>query len=98
MTNSLLSQSSVALAKVDGTLIASETYALPSNAGSKVRFSSIPAIPAAIMAASAKYGFTSPPGTLFSKRSEWPDPTKRIAQVLLSLPHFIAVGAKDPST
>ena len=34
----------------------------------------MPAIPAAIMAASAKYGFTYPPGTLFSKRSENDDP------------------------
>ena len=42
--------------------------------------------------------FKAPPGTRFSKRSEGPWPTTRSAQVRLSRPQAIAVGAKLPGT
>ena len=50
------------------------------------------------MPATARYGFTSPPGTRFSTRSDWPWPTRRSAQVRLSTPQRTAVGAKLPGT
>ena len=59
---------------------------------------SIPWRPAAIIAASARYGFTSAPGSRFSTRSPWPCPTTRIEQVRLSLPQATAVGANEPFT
>ncbi len=49
-------------------------------------------------AATARYWFTSPPGTRFSTRRLWPWPTTRSAQVRLSIPQATAVGAKLPST
>ena len=51
-----------------------------------------------MMPATARYGLTSPPGTRFSSRSEAPWPTSRNAQVRLSRPHLIAVGANEPVT
>ena len=54
--------------------------------------------PAAIIAASARYGFTSAPGSRFSTRFAGPSPTTRIEQVRLSLPHATAVGANEPGT
>ena len=53
--------------------------------------------PPASIAASARYGFTSPPGTRFSIRALGPCPTRRTAQVRLSSPHATAVGANEPS-
>ncbi len=58
----------------------------------------MPCSPAAISAATARYGLTSPPGTRFSTRSDSPWPTTRSAQVRLSVPQAIAVGAKLPAT
>ena len=50
----------------------------------------------AIIAAIARYGLTSPPGTRFSTRSDGPCPTSRSAQVRLSTPQRTAVGANEP--
>jgi hypothetical protein len=50
-----------------------------------------------MIAARARYGLTSPPGTRFSSRSEEPWPTTRRAQVRLSWPQATAVGAKLPA-
>ena len=47
----------------------------PSARGSSGSSLSMPCRPAAIIAATARYGFTSPPGTRFSTRSEGPCPT-----------------------
>ena len=82
----------------DGTRSESDAYALPANASSSFNLRLIPSRPAAMIPATARYGLTSPPGTRFSKRSDWPCPTKRKAQVRLSLPQRIAVGANDPGT
>ncbi len=49
-------------------------------------------------AATARYWLTSPPGARNSIRMPWPCPTTRTAQVRLSIPHAIEVGAKLPST
>ena len=43
-----------------------------------------------------RYGFTSPPGTRFSTRSDEPWPTTRSAHVRLSTPQAMPVGAKLP--
>ena len=58
----------------------------------------MPCRPAAIIAASARYGFTSAPGSRFSTRFASPWPTTRIEHVRLSLPQATAVGANEPST
>src|SRR4051794_14574678 len=51
----------------------------------------MPCSPAAIIAASARYGFTSAPGSRFSTRLPCPCPTTRIEHVRLSFPHATAV-------
>jgi hypothetical protein len=53
--------------------------------------------PPASIAARARYGLTSPPGTRFSIRAPAPVPTSRTEQVRLSSPHAMAVGANDPT-
>ncbi len=58
----------------------------------------MPCRPPAISAATARYWLTSPPGARHSIRMPWPWPTTRSAQVRLSIPQAIAVGAKLPST
>jgi len=73
-------------------------YAFPvtgSGSGSSCR---TPSSALTTRAASARYGFTSPPGTRHSTRSDGPCPTRRSAQVRLSGPHATAVGAKLPGT
>ena len=57
----------------------------------------MPCSPDAIIAAIARYGLTSPPGTRFSTRSDGPCPITRSEQVRLSWPHATAVGANEPS-
>ena len=69
---------------------------MPSSGGSSSSSFSIPCSPAAIIAASARYGFTSAPGSRFSIRSDGPCPTARSEQVRLSSPQAIAVGANEP--
>ena len=73
-------------------------YALPVTGGSSVSSWSMPCSPAAIIAATARDGFTSPPGTRHSTRSDGPCPTSRSAQVRLSGPQRTEVGAKLPGT
>ena len=52
----------------------------------------------ATIAATARYGLTSPPGVRFSTRTEaGACPTMRSAQVRLSVPHRIDVGANEPA-
>ena len=70
---------------------------MPSTGGSSSSSESTPCRPAAIIAASARYGLTSAPGSRFSSRSASPWPTTRIEQVRLSLPQATAVGANEPS-
>ncbi len=73
-------------------------YAFPftgSGSGSSRR---TPSTAAATRAATARYGFTSPPGTRHSTRSDGPRPISRNAQVRLSGPQATAVGAKLPGT
>src|SRR6204780_1562368 len=71
-------------------------YALPVIGGGNGSDRDLPSSAAAISPASARYGFTSPPGTRHSTRSEGPCPTSRSAHVRLSGPHATAVGAKLP--
>ena len=94
---SLLPNSRAASARLARTLGLAERYALPLSIGSSSRPWSMPCSPAAISAATARYGFTSPPGTLFSRRSECPLPTTRSAHVRLSSPQATVVGAKLPA-
>ena len=51
------------------------TYALPVSIGSSSSSFSMPWRPPAMIAATARYGLTSPPGTRFSTRSDCPWPT-----------------------
>ena len=51
--------------------------------------------PPAIVAANARYGFTSAPGMRDSTRKPPPWPTTRKPHVRLSRPHASAVGAHD---
>ena len=83
---------------VDGTRSESDAYAFPWKASSNFNLRLIPSSPAAMIPATARYGLTSPPGTRFSSRSDCPCPTSRNAQVRLSRPQRIAVGAKEPGT
>ena len=55
-----------------------------------------PCRPPASIAAIARYGLTSPPGSRFSSRALGPWPTSRTAQVRLSWPQATAVGANEP--
>ena len=64
-----LSSAAIASRSVDGKRSASETYALPSSAGPSSSLCSIPCSPAAISAANARYGLTSPPGIRVSTRN-----------------------------
>src|SRR5512132_2015296 len=57
----------------------------------------IPHMPLAIVAANARYGFASPPGSRLSTRNPVCSPTVRNPHVRLSRLHTIAVGAHDPS-
>jgi hypothetical protein len=57
----------------------------------------MPASPAAISAAKARYGFASAPGIRVSVRSAGPCPTIRKPQVRLSRPHASVVGAQEPA-
>ena len=82
---------------MDGNRSASETYAFPSNGGGSGSSRSIPCNPAAISAANAKYGLTSPPGIRVSTRSPGPRPTTRNPHVRLSFPQASVVGAHDPA-
>ena len=57
----------------------------------------MPYSPAAISAANARYGLTSPPGIRVSTRSAGPCPTTRKPHVRLSRPHASVVGAHEPA-
>src|SRR5579862_4609451 len=57
----------------------------------------MPYSPAAINAANARYGFTSPPGIRVSTRIADPEPTTRNPHVRLSRPQANVVGAHDPA-
>ena len=57
----------------------------------------MPQSPPAIVAANARYGFTSPPGMRHSTREPVCSPTVRNPHVRLSRLHTIAVGAHEPS-
>src|SRR5680860_44207 len=56
---------------------------------------SMPCNPAAIVAANARYGLASAPGTRDSTRNDGPWPTRRNPHVRLSRPQASAVGAHD---
>ena len=56
----------------------------------------MPSMPIAMIAANARYGLQSPPGRRDSSRMPLPCPTTRNAQVRLSSPQTIAVGANEP--
>ena len=71
------------------------TRSLRAAGGSSSSFS-IPCSPAAIVAANARYGFTSPPGMRDSTRIAEPDPTMRKPHVRLSCPQASVVGAHEP--
>src|SRR4029077_7170214 len=82
---------------VDGNRSASETYAFPSSAGGSSSSFSIPCRPEAIVAADARYGFTSPPEMRDPTRIAEPEPTMRNPHVRLSRPQASVVGAHDPA-
>src|SRR6188472_1675187 len=65
-------------------------------AGGSTRFR-MPHMPLAIVAANARYGLASAPGSRHSTRAPLCSPTVRYPAVRLSRLHTIAVGAHDPS-
>ena len=91
------SSAAIASRSVEGNRSASDSYALPSSGGGSSSPCSIPWRPAAISAANARYGLTSPPGIRVSTRCDEPWPTMRKPHVRLSRPHASVVGAQLPA-
>ena len=95
--SSPVSSAAIASRSACGKRSASDSYALPSSGGGGSSPCSIPCRPAAITAANARYGLTSPPGIRVSTRRAFPCPTTRNPHVRLSFPHASVVGAQLPA-